>query len=66
MYRCESWTIKLSTEELMLSDSGVGEDSRVPETARRPNLSILKKVNPEYPLEVLLVKLKPQYFGHLM
>ena len=39
---------------------------RVPWTARRSNQSILKEVNPEYSLEGLLVKLKLQYFGHLM
>ena len=39
---------------------------RVPWTARRPNLSILKEINPEYSLERLMLKLKLQYFGHLM
>ena len=39
---------------------------RVPSTARRSNQSILKKVNPEYSLERLMLKLKLQYFGHLM
>jgi len=39
---------------------------RVPWTARRSNHSILKKVNPEYSLEGLMLKLKLQYFGHLM
>ena len=39
---------------------------RVPWTARRSNLSILKEINPEYSLEGLMVKLKLQYFGHLM
>ena len=39
---------------------------RVPWTARRSNQSILKKMSPEYPLEVLMLKLKVQYFGHLM
>ena len=39
---------------------------RVPWTARRPNKSILKEISPEYSLEGLLVKLKLQYFGHLM
>ena len=43
-----------------------GEDSRVPWTARRSNQSILKKINPEYSLEGLMLKLKLQYFGHLM
>ena len=39
---------------------------RVPWTARRSNQSILKKINPEYSLEGLMLKLKLQYFGHLM
>ena len=39
---------------------------RVPWTARRSNLSILKEVNPDYSLEGLMLKLKLQYFGHLM
>ena len=65
MYRCESWTMKkLSTKELMLLNCGVGEDSRVPWTARRSNQSILQEINPEYSLEGLMLKL--QYFGHLM
>ena len=68
MYGCESWIIKkLSAEELMLLNCGVGEDSwRVPWTARRPNQSILKEISPEYSLEGLMLKLKLQYFGHLM
>ena len=45
---------------------GVGEDSWVPWTARRPNQSILKEINPEYSLERLMLKLKLQYVGHLM
>ena len=43
-----------------------GEDSRVPGTAWRSNQSILKEINPEYSLEGLMLKLKFQYFGHLM
>ena len=39
---------------------------RVSWTARRPNLSILKEISPEYSLEGLILKLKLQYFGHLM
>ena len=46
---------------------GAGEDSlRVLWTSRRSNQSILKKINPEYSLEGLMMKLKLQYFGHLM
>ena len=50
----------------MLSNYGVGEDLRVPWTARRSNQSILKGLNPEYSLEGLMLKLKLQYFGQLM
>ena len=50
----------------MLLNSGVGEDLRVPWTARRFNQSILKEINTEYSLEGLTLKLKLQYFGHLM
>ena len=53
---------KLSAEELMLLNCGVGEDSRVPWTARRANQSFLKEINPGYSLERLIL----QYFGHLM
>ena len=51
----------------MLLNCGVGEDSlRVPWTARRSNQSILEEMNPEYALEGLMLKLKLQYFVHLM
>ena len=50
----------------MLLNCDVEEDSRVPSTARRSNQSILMEINPEYSLEGLIVKLKLQYFGHLM
>ena len=50
----------------MLLNRGVGELLRVPWTARRSNQSILKEINPEYSLEGLMLKLKLQYFGHLM
>ena len=59
-------SIKLSTDELMLLNCGVGEDFRVPWTARRSNQSILKEISPEYSLEGLMLKLKFQSFGHLM
>ena len=49
----------------MLSNCGAGEDLRVPWTARS-NQSILKEINPEYSLEGQMLKLKLQYFGHLM
>ena len=51
---------------MMLLNYGVGEDSRVPWTARRSNQSILKEINPEYTLEGLMLELKLQCFGHLM
>ena len=50
----------------MLSKSGAGELSRVPWTARKSNQTILKETNPEYSLEGLLLKLKCQYFGHML
>ena len=68
MYRCESWTIKraesqrLDAFELWCWRRLL----RVPWTARRSNQSILKEISPEYSLEGLMLKLKLQYFGHLM
>ena len=50
----------------MLLNCGVGEDLRVPWTARRSNQSILKEISPEYSLGGLMLRLKLQYFGHLM
>ena len=50
----------------MLLNCGVGEDLRVPWTARRSNQSILKEISPGCSLEGLILKLKLQYFGHLM
>ena len=50
----------------MLLNCGVGEDSWQSLGARRSNQPILKEVSPEYPLEGLMLKLKLQYFGHLM
>ena len=49
----------------MLLNCGVGEDVRVPWTARRSNQSILKEINPGYSLEGMMLKLKLQYFGHM-
>ena len=58
---------KLSAKELMLLNCGVGEDSwESPWTARSSNQSTLKEISPEYSLERLMLKLKLQYFGHLM
>ena len=50
----------------MFLNCGVGEDFRVPWTAKKSNQSILKEISPEYSLEELMLKLKLQYFGHLM
>ena len=68
MYGCESWTIKKAEHQR----NGAFELwrwrrlLRVPWTARRSNQSILKEINPECSLEDLMLKLKLQYFGHLM
>ena len=51
---------------MMLLNCGVGEDSRMSWTARKSNQSILKEISLEYSLEVLMLKLKLQYFGYLM
>ena len=68
MFGCESWTIKKAEHQRI--------DAfelwcwrrllRVPSTVRRYNLSILKEISPEYSLEGLMLKLKLQYFGHMM
>ena len=57
---------RLNAKELMLSNRGVGKDSRIPWTARRSNQSIVKEINPEYSLEGPMLKLKLQHCGHLM
>ena len=67
-YECESWTVKKAEHERI--------DAfelwcwrrllRVPWTARKSNQSVLKVISPGYSLEGLMLKLKPQYFGHLM
>ena len=67
MYGCESWTIKKAEcQRIDAFNCGVGEDLRVPCTVRRSNQSILKEIRPEYSLGELMLKLKLQYFGHLM
>jgi len=63
VYRCKK---RLSTEELMPLNCGTRETLESPWTARRSNQSILKEINPEYSLEGLMLKLKLQYFGHLI
>ena len=68
MYACESWTLK-KAERGRIDVFDLWSWSRllkVPWTARRPNQSILSEINPEYSLEGLILKLKLQYFGHLM
>ena len=56
----------LSAEESMVLNCGVGEDLRVPWTARRSNQSILKEISLGVSLEGMMLKLKLQYSGHLM
>ena len=67
MYGCESWTIK-KTERRRIDtfELWCWRLLRVPWTARKSNQSILKEISPEYSLEGLMLKLKLQYFGHLM
>ena len=68
MYGCESWTIK-KDEHLRIDVFELWcwrRCLRVPWTARRTNQSVLKEINPEYSSEELTLKLKLQYFGHLM
>ena len=57
---------RLSAEELILLNYGVGGDSSLPWVAKRSKQSILKEINPEYSLEGLMLRLKLQYFGHMM
>ena len=68
MYGCESWTVK-KAEHRRIDAFELWcwrRLSRVPWTARRPNQSIVEKISPEYSLEGLMLKLKLQYFDHLM
>ena len=66
MYGCESWTIKKAECGRIDALWCWRRLLRVPWTARRSNQSTLKKISPEYFLERLMLKLKLQYFGHLM
>ena len=68
MYGCESWTInKAECQRFDAFELWCWKRLlRVPWTARRSNQSIPEEISPEYSLEGLMLKLKPQYFGHLM
>ena len=68
MYGYESWAIKKAERQRIdaLKLWCWRRRLRVPWTAKRSNQSILKEISPEYSLERLMLKLKPQYFGHLM
>ena len=65
-YWCKSWTIKKAEHQRIHAFSlwRWRRLLRVPSTARRSNLSILKEINPEYSWEGLMLKMKLQYFGH--
>ena len=68
MYGCESWTVR-KAERRRIDAFGLWywrRLLRIPWTARRSNQSILKEISPEIPLEGMMLKLKLQYFGHLM
>ena len=68
MYGCENWTVK-KAEHRRIDAFELWcwrKHMRVPWTARRSNQSTLKQISPEYSLEGLMLKLKLQYFGHLM
>ena len=66
MYGCESWSIKAEQWRTDAFELWCWRLLRVPWIARRSNQSILKEISPEYSLEGLMLKLKLQYFGHLM
>ena len=65
MYGCESWTVK-KAERRRIDAFELWCWRRLPWTARRSNQSILKEISPEYSMEELMLKLKLQYFVHLM
>ena len=68
IYNCESWTVKKAEHWRIYAFKlwCCKRLLRVSWTARRSNQSVLKEINPEYTLEGLMLKLKFQYFGHLM
>ena len=67
MYGCESWTVKKAEDRIDAFELWCWRRLlRVPWTARRSNQSILKEINPGISLKEMMLKLKLQYFGHLM
>ena len=64
IYGCESWSVKKAEHRRMLLNCGAREDSY--ESIGQQGQSILKEISPEYSLKGLMLKLKLQYFGHLM
>ena len=66
IYGCESWTIKKAEHQRIDAFEMCRRLLRVPCTAKKSNQSILKEISPEYSLEGLMLKLKLQYFDHLM
>ena len=69
MYKCESWTINKAEHQRTDAFEQLWcwrRLLRLPWTARRSNQSFLKEINPAFSLEGLMVKVKAQYFGHLM
>ena len=68
MYGCESWAIKKAEHQRIDAFElwCCGRLPRVPWTVRRSNQFILKEISPEYSMEVLMLKMKLQFFGHLM
>ena len=67
VFGCESWTVKTECRRIAAFELWCWRRlSRVPWTARRSNQSILEEISTEYSLEGLMLKLKLQYFGHLM
>ena len=68
MYGCENWTVKKAECQRIDAFEPLcwRRLLKIPWIARRSNQSILREINPEYSLEGLILKLKRQYFGHLM
>ena len=67
MYGCEIWAVKADCKRIDAFELWCWRRLlRVPWTVRRSNQSTLKEISHEYSLEGLMLKLKPQYFGHLM